>query len=250
MRKPLVAGNWKMNASSAEAHSLVTQLVDGFASPEVEVLVCPPAVYIQQVEALCEGSPFQVGAQNCSEHTAGAYTGEVSAPMLADVGCSHVIIGHSERRSLYNETDQKAAAKFEQAKEVGLIPILCVGETLEERKAGKALTLIAQQVEAVFERLGPNAFRKAVIAYEPVWAIGTGETASPEQAEEVHQAIRQQVAEKDAEAAEKLQILYGGSVNAGNAATLFSMPNIDGGLVGGASLKANDFLTICQAASH
>lgn len=249
MRKPLVAGNWKMNASSAETNALVTALVGGFSGSGVEVLICPPATYIQQVKELCQGSPFQVGAQNCSEHYSGAYTGEIAAHMLADLGCSHVIIGHSERRSLYHETDQKAAAKFEEAKKAGLIPVLCVGETLEERRAGQALAVIEQQIRAVFERLGSDAFQQAVIAYEPVWAIGTGETATPEQAEEVHSAIRRQVSEEDAEAAQELRILYGGSVNAGNAATLFAMPNIDGGLVGGASLKANDFLTICQAAA-
>lgn len=248
MRKPLVAGNWKMNASRADAQTLIEQLVDGFSGIDCEALVCPPSVYLPMVCEWLSGSGIAVGGQNCSQHASGAYTGEVSAEMLKDVGCQYVIVGHSERRALYGETDQVVVEKFAAAQKSGLIPILCVGETLAERQSGNALSVIARQVDAVIDQLGKKAFCHAVIAYEPVWAIGTGETATPDQAEEIHAAIRAQVAAVDAGSAESLRILYGGSVNPANAETLFLMPNIDGGLVGGASLKANEFLTICQAA--
>ncbi len=248
MRKPLVAGNWKMNASRAEAQALIKNIVDGLGDTESEVLVCPPSVYIPLVADWLSGTDVVVGGQNCNQQTHGAYTGEIAASMLADVGCSYVILGHSERRAIYGETDEVAAEKFAAAQDAGLTPILCVGETLEERKSGEALAVISRQVAVVIDLLGAQAFRNAVIAYEPVWAIGTGETATPEQAEEIHRAIRNQIANADSECAQSLRILYGGSVNAKNAETLFLMPNIDGGLVGGASLKADDFLTICQAA--
>lgn len=248
MRKPLVAGNWKMNASRADAQILIKQLVEGFSEIDCEMLVCPPAVYIPMVCDWLVGSGIEVGGQNCSQRVSGAYTGEVAADMLRDVGCRYVILGHSERRALYGETDQVVVEKFAAAQKSGLVPILCVGETLEERQSGNALSVISRQIGVVIDQLGNHAFRKAVIAYEPVWAIGTGETATPDQAEEIHAAIRKQVAATDIESAESIRILYGGSVNAASAETLFLMPNIDGGLVGGASLKANEFLTICQAA--
>ncbi|MEH6625971.1 MAG: triose-phosphate isomerase [Motiliproteus sp.] len=248
MRRLLVAGNWKMNGSKEQAKQLVSALVQGFdASRRVDMAICPPAPYLDYVSGLVKGSAIQLGSQNSSEHQAGAYTGEVSVGMLLDLGCRYAIVGHSERRAVFSEADKQIAAKFDAAKVVGLVPILCVGETLAEREAGETLKVVSSQIAAVIERMGKQAFADAVIAYEPVWAIGTGKTATPEQAQEVHAAIRAQVAEANAEVAENLQILYGGSVNAGSAEALFAMRDIDGGLVGGASLKADDFLAICQA---
>jgi triosephosphate isomerase len=249
MRRLLVAGNWKMNGSKEQAEQLVTALVQGFeGSGQVDMALCPPAVYLDQIARLLEGSEIGLGSQNSSEFESGAYTGEIAPTMLLDMGCRYAILGHSERRTIYGEADGQVAAKFEAAKSAGLVPILCVGETLDQREAGETLAVVAAQVGAVLNRLGSEAFDNAVIAYEPVWAIGTGKTATPDQAQEVHAAIRSQVANANAAIAEKVQILYGGSVNAGNAATLFSMPDIDGGLVGGASLKAEDFLAICRSA--
>ncbi len=248
MRRLLVAGNWKMNGSKEQAKQLVSALVQGFdASGQADMALCPSAPYLGYVSGLLEGSAIQLGSQNSSEHSAGAYTGETSVSMLMDLGCRYAILGHSERRTLFAEGSEQVAAKFEVAKAAGLIPILCVGEALAEREAGETLKVVSAQISAVLERMGSQAFVDAVIAYEPIWAIGTGKTATPEQAQDVHAAIRAQVAEADAEAAAKLQILYGGSVNAGNAEALFAMRDIDGGLVGGASLKADDFLAICQA---
>ncbi|MCW8884859.1 MAG: triose-phosphate isomerase [Motiliproteus sp.] len=250
MRRLLVAGNWKMNGSKEQAEQLVTALVQGFSgSDQVEMVLCPPTIYLDQVAGLLNGSAIGLGSQNSSEHEAGAYTGETAPAMLLDMGCRYAILGHSERRTLYGEDNALVAAKFEAAKAAGLTPILCVGETLEQREAGETLAVVAAQVGAVLARLGNEAFAEAVIAYEPVWAIGTGKTATPEQAQEVHAAIRAQVADSNAQVAERVQILYGGSVNAGNAETLFAMQDIDGGLVGGASLKADDFLAICQSAN-
>ena len=256
MRKALVAGNWKMNGSKEQAEKLVSELIEGFSSSsyalgaQVDVAICPPVVYLDRISQLVEDSEIKLGAQNCSEHSSGAYTGELSATMLVDFGCQYVILGHSERRALFFETDQQVAEKFETVKASGLIPVLCVGETLEERESGETLNIVSTQISAVSDRLGNSAFDNAVIAYEPVWAIGTGKTASPEQAQEVHKAIRNQIAASNEAVAEKLQILYGGSMNAGNAQSLMAMTDIDGGLVGGASLKAQDFLTICQAANR
>lgn len=248
MRTALVAGNWKMNGDSASVQSLMGALNEGVQTSSVEVLVCPPPVYLAQVKNLCADSMIKLGAQNASQHGSGAYTGEVSCGMLLDLGCEYVILGHSERRSLFGETDQVVAEKFIAAVEAGLKPILCVGETLEEREAEQTLDVVGRQLKAVVEAAGITAFADAVIAYEPVWAIGTGKTATPEQAQEVHAAIREMVAAYDAETAAGIRILYGGSVNAGNADELFANPDVDGGLVGGASLKANDFIAICQAA--
>lgn len=248
MRTALVAGNWKMNGDSDFISELIKDLKDSTESSDAEVLVCPPFVYLSQVKQALEGSAIKLGAQNVSQNNNGAFTGEISLPMLDDLGCEYVILGHSERRSLYAETDELVAEKFIAAEQAGLKPILCVGETLEERESDQTLEVVGRQLKTVIKAAGIAKFENAVVAYEPVWAIGTGKTATPEQAQDVHAAIRAMVAEFDADAAAKLRILYGGSVNAGNAAELFANEDVDGGLVGGASLKANDFTAICQAA--
>lgn len=249
MRQYLVAGNWKMHGSLAANRELLQGIVAGVAqAPGVEFLVCPPAPYLGSAGELLADSGIAVGAQNVSEHEPGAFTGEVAAAMLADVGCRYVIVGHSERRTLYGETDDIVAAKFEAAQRHGLVPILCVGETLEEREADETEEVIRRQLEAVAERVGIGAFAGAVVAYEPVWAIGTGRTASPGQAGEVHTFIRSLVAAKHQEVAGGLRILYGGSMKPDNAAGLLAREDIDGGLIGGASLKAQDFIAIGRAA--
>lgn len=249
MRTPVVAGNWKMNGTRASVAALVNAISEQLSGQTVaEVILCAPFPYIGQVaDAVCSRD-IRVGAQNVSEHSAGAFTGEVSAAMLVDFGCQYVIVGHSERRSLFGETEQCVAEKFVAAQANALIPILCVGETLQQREAGQTLTVVASQLKAVLEKAGIESFRKAIIAYEPVWAIGTGLTATPEQAQEIHAAIRELLGCEDATVAEGVRILYGGSVKAANAATLFACPDIDGGLIGGASLDATEFLAICQAA--
>ncbi|MGB5354674.1 MAG: triose-phosphate isomerase [Woeseia sp.] len=249
MRRYLVAGNWKMHGSRAANAALVRGLRDGFGgSDSVEMLVCPPFPYLADVAAELEGSQIRVGAQNVSEHESGAFTGECSASMLSDVGCDYVLVGHSERRALMGETSAVVAAKFVAALSKGLRPILCVGETLEEREAGHTESVIDEQLDAVLQAAGVSTFADAVVAYEPVWAIGTGKTASPQQAEDVHAHIRARVAGHDRQVADQLQILYGGSVKGDNAEGLFAMADIDGGLIGGASLKAQDFLAIARAA--
>ncbi|WP_415897426.1 triose-phosphate isomerase [Neptuniibacter sp. QD72_48] len=248
MRTALVAGNWKMNGNSASINTLMEGLNAELKSNAVDVLVCPPSIYLSQVQALTADSVIALGAQNVSEQNNGAFTGEISLEMLQDLSCEYVILGHSERRSLYAESDELVADKFKATVAVGLKPILCVGETLEEREEGNTLAVVERQIKAVVNAAGIEQFKDAVIAYEPVWAIGTGKTATPEQAQEVHAAIRNMIAECDAELASKMRILYGGSVNAANAAELFANEDVDGGLVGGASLKANDFIAICQAA--
>ncbi len=249
MRTPLIAGNWKMNGDSGFIDELMNGLVSGIKSSAIDVLVCPPAVYLSRVKALTGSSCIAVGAQTVSEYANGAFTGEISLAMLQDLGCTYVILGHSERRSIYGETDSAIAKKFIAAVDAGIKPILCVGETLEEREKGETLNVVARQLNAVVDVAGIERFADAVIAYEPVWAIGTGKTATPEQAQEVHAAIRAEVAKADADMAAKIRILYGGSVNAANAAELFANSDVDGGLVGGASLKVNDFIAICQAAN-
>lgn len=250
MRRPLVAGNWKMHGSKTGVRDLLDGIRDGMdAIRDVEVAVCPPFVYLGIVESLLQGTAIAWGAQNlCQVPGSGAYTGEISAAMLNDFGCRYVIVGHSERRNIYGESDALVAEKFSTAVGASLIPILCVGERLEERERGETEAVVARQLDAVLETGGAAALREAVIAYEPVWAIGTGRTATPAQAQEVHEFIRQRVAQHDAETAAALRILYGGSVKAANAAELFAMPDIDGGLIGGASLQAGEFLAICQAA--
>jgi len=242
MRHPLVAGNWKMNGNHESIAALIAGLLE--MRSEAEVAIFPPYVYIPVVVAEIEGTDISVGAQNISEHYSGAFTGEVSGEMLREVGCRYVIVGHSERRSIYGETNQQVAEKFSAAQTGGLIPVLCVGETLEQREQGGTLDVIAAQVDAVINASGLDAICNAVIAYEPVWAIGTGKTASAEQAQVVHQAIRQQLGDSGA----RTRILYGGSVKASNAAELFSQPDVDGALVGGASLDAKEFNEICKLA--
>ena len=250
MRKYLVAGNWKMNGSTAANQTLVDGLLAGLvASDRVDMLVCPPSVYLESVGKAIAGSGIALGAQTVSEHESGAYTGEVSPGMLLDMGCAYVIVGHSERRALYEETSDQVAAKFAAAQAAGLTPVLCVGETQAQREAGETSAVVDEQLDAVLNTSGVAALTKAVIAYEPVWAIGTGLTATPEQAQDVHRHIRGRVAALDAAVADGVQILYGGSCKGSNAAGLFAQPDIDGGLIGGASLKAEDFLAIAAAAA-
>ncbi|MBL8376654.1 MAG: triose-phosphate isomerase [Burkholderiales bacterium] len=245
-RRKLVAGNWKMNGTFAANGELVAALLAQLPRDGASVLVCPPAPYLQQVAGLLTGSRIALGAQNVSEFDSGAYTGEWSAPMLREIGCSHAIVGHSERRTLFGETSERVAAKTEAALKAGLIPVVCVGETWPERSAGATEAVVAGQLGPLMGRVNMAGI---VIAYEPVWAIGTGKTATPAEAQAVHDFIRRKVGAVDAAAAAGLTILYGGSVNAGNAAALFSCPDIDGALVGGASLKAQDFAAIVRAAA-
>jgi len=238
-----------MHGSRSENARLIEELLAGLpAQPAATCVVCPPFVYLQEVGRLLRDSAISLGGQDLCADTQGAFTGEVSAAMLKDVGCEYVIIGHSERRLLYRESDQLVARKFAAAHAKGLVPILCVGEQLAEREAGRTGEVIARQLDVVLELCGAGAFEQGVVAYEPVWAIGTGRTASPEQAEEVHGFIRARIGARDARIASATRILYGGSVKAGNATELFAMPDVDGGLIGGASLKADEFLTILAAA--
>jgi len=249
MRQPLVAGNWKMNGSRESVKALVEGIKAGIgAVGAAEAAVCPPFVYLADVGGLLQGSAIAWGGQNLSTESAGAFTGEISAGMLRDFGCKYVIVGHSERRALYAESDALVATKFAVARAAGLVPIVCVGELLEEREQGITETVVARQLDAVINESGVAALADAVIAYEPVWAIGTGKTATPEQAQEVHAFIRGRIASLDAGVADQVRILYGGSVKGANASTLFGMTDIDGGLIGGASLDADEFLTICRAA--
>ena len=250
MRRPLVAGNWKMHGSREESAALVQGILQGMDSVSAaEVAVCPPFILIPLVADMLAGDGrLAWGGQNLDTHLSGPYTGEVSGPMLKDYGCTYVIVGHSERRHYFGENEDLVARKFGTAQDSGLIPILCVGETLEERENGETEDVVAGQLDAVLDSHGIGAMKNAVIAYEPVWAIGTGKTASPEQAQEVHAAIRHKLKGLDAMVGENVRILYGGSVKPGNAAELLQQPDIDGGLIGGASLKAEDFLAIARAA--
>ena len=251
MCRRLVVGNWKMHGSLAVNLALLTSLKRSVAQVGgVDVAVCAPYPYLAQVSESLRGSSLAWGAQDLSEHDIGAYTGEVSGPMLAEFGCAYVLVGHSERRVLHAETDPQVAAKFVAAQRAGLVPILCVGETLEQRDGGQMEAVLLRQVNAVLKTAGVAAFKRAVLAYEPVWAIGTGRTASPAQAQEVHRHLRSLVAAQDAGVAEELTIVYGGSVKPGNAKEIFSMPDVDGGLIGGASLVADDFAAICGAAAQ
>lgn len=251
-RRRLVVGNWKMNGTATEARHRVRLLRDGTSALSgklsCELVVAPPAVHLALVVAELHDSSIAVAAQNVSEHAAGAYTGEVSATMLAEIGCRYVLVGHSERRALFGETDAVVAAKFVAARAAGLVPVLCVGETPAERDAGVTEQVVLRQLRAVVAVAGIAALKNAVLAYEPVWAIGTGRNASPAQAQAVHVVLRQALAQEDAAMAAVVRIIYGGSVNAGNAAALFAMPDVDGGLVGGASLHALEFLEICAVA--
>lgn len=251
MRKPFVAGNWKMHGSKASIADLVGGLNQQSADLSgVDMAVCPPSIYIGQV--LSElNTNIQVGAQNMAEEpTQGAFTGEISVAMIKDMGCQYVVLGHSERRTIYGETDGQVANKVGVALDAGVTPILCVGETLEERESGVMEKVISTQIDAVVSKVGIEKFADIVIAYEPVWAIGTGKTASPEQAQEVHAFIRNKLALLNSEIADKVIIQYGGSVKPDNAAELFSQTDIDGGLIGGASLNADDFMAICNAAQN
>jgi len=252
MRTPLVAGNWKMHGSRADNARLIEGIVAGLPARAADCIVCPPAVYLPEVGGLlaAAGGRVLLGAQDVSAESHGAFTGEVSAAMLKDVGCRYVIVGHSERRTLWHEDDHRVARKFQAAKSHGLQPILCVGEHLGERQAGRTFEVIARQLGAVLELCGPMAMADALVAYEPVWAIGTGMTATPGQAQEIHAFIRGRIAGENAKIGGEVRILYGGSVKPGNAAELFAMPDVDGGLIGGASLKAEEFLTILAAAGR
>jgi triosephosphate isomerase len=250
MRRRVVVGNWKMHGSRADNARLVEALVGQYpADPGADCVVCPPFVYVQEVGRMLRDSPIGLGAQDVCAEGMGAFTGEISAAMLRDVGCEYVIVGHSERRLLYRESDQLVARKFAAAcHSKSLIPILCVGEQLAERDSGRCHEVVARQLDTVLELCGPESLEQGMVAYEPVWAIGTGRNATPEQTQEVHAFIRQRIAARDARIAAATRILYGGSVKAGNAAELFAMPDVDGGLIGGASLKADEFLSILAAA--
>jgi len=257
MRTPLIAGNWKMNGSFEDTNILLASIEDGLelraedaekSKRKIDVLVCPPLVYLETAARAIDDSDIALGAQNLNAESHGAFTGEISAHMLKDLTCSYVIVGHSERRQLFGETDTMVGKKFKAAAQAGLKPILCVGETLEEREEGKAIDVIKRQIDAVMDIACEKCFDNAVIAYEPVWAIGTGKTASPQQAQDIHAEIRQMIAARSGKIADKLRILYGGSVKPANAAEIFAMQDIDGGLIGGASLKAEDFLAIINAA--
>jgi triosephosphate isomerase len=253
MRRPIVAGNWKLHGSRTENARLIEDIMAQLpAKPHAmndgQCIVCPPFVYLQEIARLVRGSSIELGAQDACAEAQCAFTGEVSAAMLKDVGCEYVIVGHSERRLIYRESDQLVARKFQAVQSKSLVPILCLGEQLAERDADRTKDVIGRQLDAVLELVGIEAFAQAVIAYEPVWAIGTGRNASPEQAQDVHAFIRARLQARNAKIAADTRILYGGSVKAGNAAELFAMPDVDGGLIGGASLKADEFLAILAAA--
>lgn len=248
MRRKLVAGNWKMNGSLESIRGLLQGVKEGASEvASVELAVFPPFVYLGFVEQQLSGTTVAWGTQNLSEQTSGAYTGEVAGAMLNDFHCAYVIVGHSERRTLYGEGDEVVARKFAAARKVGVKPILCVGETLEERDQGITEAVVERQLKAVLAVEGIEAFNDAVIAYEPVWAIGTGRTATPQQAQDVHAFIRAKLAEQNPAVAAKARILYGGSMKAANAKELLAMADIDGGLIGGAALEAKEFLAIARA---
>lgn len=250
MRQPLIAGNWKMNGNKASVQALLKGIISGAKNLPAELAVFPSFVFLAEAQQTLTPTKISWGAQTVSEHPSGAYTGEVSAQMLREFGCRYVLVGHSERRTLYSESNKVVAAKFNAASQVGLQPVLCVGETLKEREANTTEAVIRQQLEAVLAlENGIKCFANAVVAYEPVWAIGTGVTASPEQAQAVHSFIRQLLAKYDENIAQRLRILYGGSVKAANAKALFAMPDIDGGLVGNASLDAQEFIEIAKSCS-
>ncbi|MGH8736664.1 MAG: triose-phosphate isomerase [Burkholderiales bacterium] len=249
MRARLVAGNWKMHGNRASSWALLDAVTRGMSGISgVECAVCVPYPYLAEAAVQLARTKVACAAQNVSEHAQGAYTGEVSGAMLAEFDCRYVLVGHSERRQIFGEIDAQVAAKFVAAQAAGVTPILCLGETLEERDAGRTESAVARQLDAVLEKAGGAALAKSVLAYEPVWAIGTGRNATPEQAQAVHAFVRGRIAARNREGAAQLRILYGGSVKPANAKALFAMPDIDGGLIGGASLVADDFLEIVRAA--
>ena len=249
MRRSLVAGNWKMNGSVAMTDDLLTGLKEGIVQslPDVDVVVCPPFLYIPLAVQMLAGSTIKVGAQNLDIHKPGAYTGEIAAEMLREQRCGYVIVGHSERRALYGESSDLVAQKVKAAMAAELKPIVCVGETLEERERGDTGRVVREQLMSVLDLNGVDIFPFAIVAYEPVWAIGTGRSASPDQAQEVHALIRESIAELNPGVADHTRLLYGGSVKPENAQGIFSSPDIDGGLIGGAALVASDFLSICAS---
>ncbi|MDZ5635548.1 triose-phosphate isomerase [Janthinobacterium sp. GMG1] len=248
MRRKLVVGNWKMNGSRTSNAVLLSEIVAGLAASGAASAVCVPAPYLAQCQAQLAGTTLGWGAQDVSAHASGAYTGEISTAMLQDFGCGYVVIGHSERRAYHGESDAQVAAKTVAALAAGITPIVCIGETLAQREAGQTNAVVAQQLGAVLAAISADDVAKLVLAYEPVWAIGTGKTATPQMAQDVHQVLRAQLVAKNAVAATGVQILYGGSMKPENAKELMAMPDIDGGLIGGAALKAADFLAIIHAA--
>jgi len=247
MRQSIVMGNWKMNGSRSEGIELANAIIAGLNDGDKGIAVCVPSVYLSDIEKVVKGTPLVLGAQNVADQASGAYTGEISASMLKECGCSYALVGHSERRSYYGDTNESVAARFCQAQKEGIVPVLCIGETLEERESDTTFAVIDEQLNAVIDMAGIDALANSVIAYEPVWAIGTGKTASDEQAQEVHKYIREQLAAKSQSVADNVQIVYGGSVKPDNAKAIFAMPDIDGGLIGGASLDASSFLAIYKA---
>ncbi|MFZ6747370.1 triose-phosphate isomerase [Undibacterium sp. Ren11W] len=247
MRRTLIAGNWKMNGSLAANSALLAELKAGMTGQSCDVLVCAPAVYLAQCAESLAGSAVAWGAQDVSMHVAGAYTGEISAAMLNDFSCKYVILGHSERRAYHHESNELVAQKTLRALASGIFPIVCVGETLEQRELGQTEAVVSAQLQAVLDVLDDSVLPKIVVAYEPVWAIGTGKTATPQMAQDVHAVLRAQLAARSADAAQKIQILYGGSMKPENAQELLAMADIDGGLIGGAALKSVDFLAIINA---
>lgn len=249
MRKKIVAGNWKMNGSLSSIEELLSGIMAGMSSIKKSgVIVCSPSVYLSAVSNKLSGSSISYGAQDICQAAAGAYTGEISGSMLNDFSCEYVIVGHSERRNGLGESNELVAEKFKAAQNAGITPILCVGESLEERETGVTNEIVGAQIDAVINLCGIDSLANSIVAYEPVWAIGTGKTASPEQAQETHFNIRSKISEKSSDIADNLIIQYGGSMNSSNAKELLSMPDIDGGLIGGASLKYTDFLSICNSA--
>lgn len=249
MRRKLVAGNWKMNGSLAANAALVAGIKEGLPADACDVAVCVPSPYLAQVQGAVAGSAVALGAQDMSAHASGAFTGEVSAAMLQEFGVQYVILGHSERRAYHGESDAAVAAKTVAALKAGLVPMVCVGETLEQREAGQTNEIVGGQLDVVLAALSVEEAARIVVAYEPVWAIGTGKTATPEMAQEVHAMLRARLGAKSAEAAAKVRVLYGGSMKPDNAEQLLAMADIDGGLIGGAALKAADFLAIIKAAA-
>ncbi len=247
MRQVIIAGNWKMNTLKEATDTLVMGILSGMADVKSKVIICVPSPYMSQVEALVVHSQLNLGAQNLNINASGAFTGEISADMIKDFGAQYVIVGHSERRSLYGETDEIVAQKVQVALDNNLTPLFCIGELLEDRESGNTKVVVSKQIQAVIDQVGIDAFKNIIVAYEPVWAIGTGVTATPQQAQDTHVFIRSMLAEHDADIAQTTPILYGGSMNLSNAAELLNCEDIDGGLIGGASLKAQDFLQICKA---